>query len=585
MSEEAVRAQLARILASPQFAHSERLSRFLRLAVEVAQSGRRDSLKEYRIGVDVFDRGQDFDPRTDPIVRVQAAKLRSKLTEYYAEAGAHDPLVISVPKGSYSAEIRAAAAQPDAPPRVAAAPATPVRAAGAPQSRVAVLPFVSMSSDQENEHFADGLTEELINRLAQVPSLQVVARTSAFRFKNRSEDLREVGALLNVGAIVEGSVRRAADQVRVTAQLIDVASGYHLLSRTYQRPFQDVFALQDELAQAVVDEITRYEGARSHVRKSAPPSDFGAYVVYQRAMLALGQAFSDYRRAEKLFLDALAIDPKFAPAWGGLAHTYWLLTWYRQASSVETMPRCREAALKTLDLDPQAAEGHCSLGIVESGFEWNWSSAEARFERAIELQPGLAIIYPFYAVGCLLPQRKIDKALAMIDHSLALDPFNPLFLVIAAFVYLCAGRYDEVHRLHALGKDLNPSTPATAPVEALAKELEGRYDEAIEDFRGFAEHRVDMTSFLGHALAIAGRADEARRCVEQLSALQTPPALEIARVHVGLRDADEAFRWLKKAVEQRAVHLILLPADPRFEWLRADPRYAEVMRPMALPRV
>ena len=583
MSEEAVRAQLARILASPQFVQSERLSRFLRLAVEVAQSGRRDSLKEYRIGVDVFDRGQDFDPRTDPIVRVQAAKLRSKLTEYYAAAGAHDPLVISVPKGSYAAEIRAPAAQPEAASRTAAPPVAAPAAAAAPRSRVAVLPFVSMSSDQEDEHFTDGLTEELINRLAQVPRLQVVARTSAFRFKNRSEDVREVGALLNVGAIVEGSVRRAADQVRVTAQLIDVASGYHLLSRTYQRQFHDVFALQDELAQAVVDEIA--SDGKSRVKKTAPPSDFGAYVVYKRAMLALGNIRGDYHRAEELFRDAIELDPKFAPAWGGLAHTYWMLTWSRQMQATETMPLCRRAAEKTLELDPNAAEGHCSLGIVASGFEWRWRVAEECFERAIELQPGLAMIYPFYAVVCLMPQRKIDKACAMIDRSLALDPFNPLFLTIGAFIYLCAGRYDEVHRLHGLGKDMNPAAPPTSPVEAFAKELEGRYDEAIDDYRKFADLRVEMTSFLGHAFGIVGRHDEARACIERLAALPTPPALEIARIHVGLRDADEALRWLEKAIAQRAVHLILLPADPRFEWLRADPRYADVMRPLALPRV
>src|SRR5262245_35277175 len=228
MKQEAVSAQLARILASPQFAHSERLRRFLKLAVEVAQSG--EPLKEYRIGVDVFDRGKSFDPRTDPIVRVQAAKLRSRLLEYYAGGGANDPLVISVPKGSYAAEIRAAQ-------RTAAPTTAEPAAAQAKNTRVAVLPFVSMSAEQDDEHFADGLAEELINRLTHVPTLQVVARTSAFRFKNRRQDLREVGALLNVGAIVEGSVRRAGDQVRVTAQLVDVASGYHQFSRTYQRQF------------------------------------------------------------------------------------------------------------------------------------------------------------------------------------------------------------------------------------------------------------------------------------------------------------------------------------------------------------
>src|SRR5262245_59840673 len=347
MKQEAVSAQLARILASPLFAHSERLSRFLKLAVEVAQSG--EPLKEYRIGVDVFDRGKSFDPRTDPIVRVQAAKLRSKLLEYYAGGGANDALVISVPKGSYAAEIQAAQ-------RAAAAAAEPATAP-VKNTRVAVLPFVSMSADQDDEHFSDGLTEELINRLAQVPTLQVVARTSAFRFKNRAEDVREVGALLNVGAVVEGSVRRAGEQIRVTAQLIDVTTGYHLFSRTYQREFRDVFALQDEIAQAVVDEVTGDGTAKPlRVKKAKPPADIGAYIVHQRAMLALANPFGDFHRAEPLFREALALDPKFAPAWGGLAHAYWLMTWYRQMPAVESMPLCKQAAQRALELDPDAAE-------------------------------------------------------------------------------------------------------------------------------------------------------------------------------------------------------------------------------------
>jgi serine/threonine-protein kinase len=573
MNKEAVSAQLARILASPQFAHSERLSRFLKLAVDVGQSG--EALKEYRIGVDVFDRGKNFDPRTDPIVRVQASKLRSKLLEYYAGSGANDPLTISVPKGSYAAEIRAAdrseapTAAPDAKETVG--------------TRVAVLPFVNISADPENEHFADGLTEELINRLTQVPTLQVVARTSAFRFKNRRQDLREVGALLNVGSIVEGSVRRAGDQIRVTAQLIDVATGYHQFSRTYQRRFSDVFALQDELAQAVVDEIARHGGERSFVRKSSPPSDLAAYVVHQRGMLALGTTFGDYRKAEKLFRDALAIDTKFAPAWSGLAHTYWLLTWYRHASSLETWPLCKEAAQKALELDPLAAEGHCALGLVESGYEWHWSAAEACFERAIELQPGLAIIYPFYAIGCLQPQGKRERAIAMIERSLALDPFNPLFLAIAAFIYLCARRFDEVHRLHGLGEDLHPATPSTGPVDAVALELEGRYDEAIAEYRRFGEHGLELTSFLGHALARAGRIDEARECIPRIAESPGKP-VEMARVYAGLRDADQALRWLEVAVQQRAAHLLVVPPDPRFDWLRSDPRFFErVLRPMGLP--
>ena len=568
--------QLARILASPQFAQSERLSRFLTLAVEVGQSGR-DSLKEYRIGVEVFDRGKDFDPRTDPIVRVQAAKLRSKLTEYYAGQGARDPLVIAVPKGSYAAEIKAV--------EPAAAKAVEPQPGDAPLSRVAVLPFVSMSSVQDDEHFADGLTEELINRLAQVPTLQVVARTSAFRFKNRGADVREVGAQLNVGAIVEGSVRRAGDQVRVTAQLIDVATGYHLFSRTYQREFRDVFALQDELAQAVVDEVAGDHGTKSRVKKTKPPADFGAYVAYKRAMLSVASAFGDFRKAEHLFREAIELDPKFAPAWGGLAHSYWLQTWYRQLPAADAMPLCKQAAEKTLELDPDAAEAHCSLGLVASGFEWRWSAAEAHFERAIALQPSLAMIYPFYAVVCLLPQRKLEKACAMVDRSLALDPFNGLFLVIAALIYSFAGRYDEVHRLHRLGQDLNAAMPPTGPVDAVTREIEGDLDGAIAGFSRYAPGRPEMLGFLGHALAAAGRSDEARDCIEKLKAQPISAALDIARVYMGLRDADEALRWLEIAVTQRVVHLILVPADPRFDWLRQDPRYWDIMQPMALPRL
>jgi serine/threonine-protein kinase len=574
MKPEAVAAQLARILASPPFAQSERLRRFLSLAVEVAQRG--EPLKEYRIGVDVFDRGKDFDPRTDPIVRVQAAKLRSKLLEYYAGDGASDALVISVPKGSYTAEIRAA-------DHSAQRSRTDEQKTEAAHTRVAVLPFVSMSADPDNDFFADGLTEEIINRLAQVPTLQVVARTSAFRFKNRRQDLREVGALLNVGAIVEGSVRRAGNQVRVTAQLIDVATGYHRLSRTYQRQFDDVFALQDELAQAVADEITSGGGATPRIKPALRPADIGGYVIYQRAMHALGLPFGDFRRAESLFREALALDREFAPAWGGLAHTYWLMTWYRQMPAVEAMPLCKQAALRTLELDPEGAIGHCSLGVVESGFEWSWSSAEARFERAIELQPSFALNYPFYAIGCLLPQRKTEKALAMIDLSLTLDPFNPLFLAIASFIYFCAERYDEVHRLHRLGKDLHPAAPPTAPMDAFAKEAEGRYDEAIEDYRAAGEHGLELTSHLGHALALAGRVGEARACLERLAASPTPKPVEMARVHMGLREVDKALRWLEVAVEQRVVHLLAVPPDPRFAWLRSNPGYERVMRPMALP--
>src|SRR5262245_5151780 len=240
MGPDAVKAQLDRVLSSPQFAKAARLGRFLRLIVEESLGGNEALLKEHRIGVEVYDRGGDFDPRLDPIVRVQAAKLRSKLLEYYAGPGVHDPIAIEVPKGSYVPAIRA---------RGAAAEGQVKR------SRVAVLPFVNIGDDRGNEPFTDGLTEELISRLARIPSLQVVARTSVFRFKGRSDDVREIGRLLAADVVLEGSARWSKERVRVTAQLIAVDTGYHLFSRTYQRDWKDLFELQDEIARAVVQEI------------------------------------------------------------------------------------------------------------------------------------------------------------------------------------------------------------------------------------------------------------------------------------------------------------------------------------------
>jgi TolB-like protein len=575
MDADDTRAQLDRILQSAPFARAERLCRFLRLVVEAAQCDTRQSLKEYRIGVEVFDRGKDFDPRIDPIVRVQAAKLRSKLLEYYAGAGAADPLVITIPKGSYSAEIRARRTPAAA---VTAQPALE-------RSRIAVLPFVNMSADPENEHFSDGLTEELINRLASVPTLRVVARTSAFRFKGQNEDIRDVGAKLNVGTVMEGSVRKAGDQLRVTAQLIDVGSGYHLFSRTYQREYKNIFDLQDELAQAVVDEIVPKQNGAGYLIAKTRTTTLDAYNVYLRAMFALSNRFADLPECVKLFREALSMEPDYAPAWAGLAHAYWMHAWFYLMPTQQALPLLKEAALRTLELDDQLAQGHSSLGLFESGFEWNWTAGEARFRRAIELQPGLAIIYPFYAVAALLPQLRLQEACSMVERGLSLDPFNPLFHAIAVFVYANAGRHEDALRQYALGLEVNPLFPPTLGAGAIAYERAGRLAEAIPMFQRLCELTQDRPaplSFLGHALAISGQRAEAQRILQRLLALPMPPDLDIARVYIGLRDAENALRHLEAATLHRDVHLLTVPSDRRFDWLRPHPAFQQILRRMSL---
>lgn len=245
---DAVRAQIDRILASPSFVNAERLSRFLRFVTEKTLAGEATAAKESVIGVEVFGRRADtYDPSADSVVRVQARRLRAKLDEYYQAAGAGDRLVIELPRGRYvpSFRLRGTDRLPLSPPRHGE------KADGRRANSVAVLPFVNMSSDSENEYFSDGLTEELIHALAGVPSLQVAARSSSFQFKGKNQDIREIGAVLGVGKIVEGSVRKSKDRLRITVQLINVADGCHLWSERYDRPITDVFALQDEIARSI----------------------------------------------------------------------------------------------------------------------------------------------------------------------------------------------------------------------------------------------------------------------------------------------------------------------------------------------
>jgi len=573
MNQEAIQRQLERLLASPQFAQSGRLSRFLRLVVEETARGNGASLKEYRIGVEVFDRGRDFDPRIDPIVRVQATKLRAKLLEYYTGAGARDPVLIAVPKGTYAPDIqpRGATEAPTAPPP-------------AGRSRIAVLPLANTSGDPENEHFSDGLTEELINRLARVPGLQVVARTSVFRFKGIHEDVREIGARLNVGVVLEGSVRRSRKQVRVSAQLVDVESGYQLFAKTYQREYKDIFQLQDELAQAVVSEIVP---ERSDAPRFATPAlgSLEAYNAYLRGMFAVANRFANLHQSVAHFKEALAIEPRFAPAWAGLAHAYWVMAWFHMMPATQALPLSREAALRTLEIDPDSGLAHASLGIIESGLEWRWESAVIRFKRAIQLQPGLAIIYPFYAVICLMPQKRLDEACAAVSRGLELDPFNPLFHAMATLVYAVSGRDAEAIRQHALGLEAAPRFPPILAAGGLAYELAGRMDEAIANYQMAVDLAGDLPvalSMLAHALAVSGQADEARQILRRLMALPRELDLDLARVHLGLRDADETFRWLHLAVERRNIHLLTLTTDKRYDWLRADPRFGRILEQMSL---
>jgi len=581
MPVEEIRGQVARILATPHFSRSQMLTRFLRFIVELTVEGKASELKEYRLGVDVFDRGEKFDPRIDPIVRLQAAKLRSRLAEYYSIDGRDDVVLITVPKGSYIPSFE----RIPTPHPAGAEASIGISSAEGIQS-IAVLPFANFSANPENEFFSDGLTEEVINVLTSVPGLRVVARTSVFCFKGAAKDVREIGATLGVRTVLEGSVRRAGDQLRVTFQLIDVKTGYHLLSRTYQRQLKDVFALQDELARAVVAEIMPgSQGGQAPPATKSYTTNLAAYDLYLKGMFALSSKFVDLPQSIQLFRQALQIEPNYAPAWAGLAECCFMLAWFYMMPAEEAMPRSREAALKTLELDERLAQGHSSLGLIMCVFDWNWPGAETQFQRAIELQPGLAKNYQYYPFLCLLPQRRYEAAIAMVQRGLLLDPYNAVLNAIATYVYAGAARYQDAIRQHRLALDIGPHLPTVWATGGLAYELQGQMGIAIEAYRKACQLSHDAPgslSNLGHALATSGDRREPREILKHLTGLAHQPAVDIARVCLGLGQEEEALEWLGIALEHHDFHLITAPMDRRFSRLQDHPRFHELLHCMGL---
>jgi serine/threonine-protein kinase len=476
------------------------------------------------------------------------------------------------------------------PDAAAAAPvAPPVPApAGADAQSIAVLPFVSLSADPENEYFSDGLTEELINVLTYVPGLRVVARTSAFCFKNTSADVREIGVRLNVRTVLEGSVRKNGNQLRVTAQLIDVASGYHLFSRTYPRELRDVFAVQEELAASVVAEImpqVRTESPQPVLRSHA--SDLDAYSLYLKGMFALANSFTGPREGAAIFRQVLEQAPGYAPAWAGLASCCFAQAWFSMVPSSEAMPLARQAAEKALALDDTLGQGHAVLGMVQAAFEWDWAASEQSLRRAIELQPGLAMAHQFYAILCLQPQRRYRDAVAAMERAMALNPFDAILAGVATLVCTIAGDDEAALRHHKLATTVNPNHPLPYVTIGIAYEKAGRLGDAVASLRKACDlsGRAPVPlSGLAHALATAGEIAEAKQLAEELAGMSKPSGFSLAVAHAGLRETSEAVRGFSQAVKEREPQAVMGSVDPRLAGLRAVPEFRQLLGQMRLPQ-
>jgi TolB-like protein len=564
----AVRDQLARILSSPGFASSARLCRFLTHIVNRTLERDPDSLKEFSIAMAVFDRKADYDSNIDAIVRVEARRLRAKLKAYYEKA--NDPLMIDLRPGSYVPVFRWLRPKPEAVPRAEVKP-------GQPPS-VAVLPFINMSPERDQEFFCDGMTEEILNSLAQLAGLKVIARTSAFQFKGVAIDIREVGQRLGADLVIEGSVRKAGEQLRVTAQAVETVSGHHLWSKTFQHALKDVFKVQEEIAEAIADLFR----VNSPPRPAAHPN-FDAYTRYLRTRFLIHQQTPEALQAAVRQLHALIeLFPDYAAGYSGIAAANGLLCLFGVVSGRDVYRETKEFAERGYALDAESAETCTVLGGFRAWFEYRWKEAETLYDRALELQPGHANAHVYRGMT-LLCQGQVREAGSSLRRALDLDPLSASDCARMAYIAY-----------------LQEDDPRAGEQLARAFELDRDYPEARfydgllrfrrEDYEGVLQRLSSLPApldlgLLAAAYARLGQRQAAVECVQRLrhsaqTRFVTP--LGEALAAIGMRDFDSAFQLLSEAIDHRTNFMNLLALEPFFQPLRKDSRFPKLLKKLNL---
>lgn len=443
-SPPAIREHLANLLASPAISGAERLSALLRFVVEETLQGRQAQLKEMKIGLDVFGRKSDsYDPAFDPIVRVQMGRLRSKLRAYYNGPGSSDRVRIDVPLGSY-VPVFLAGAGPATMPRVEPVPESD-------EHRLAVLPIVNMSAEPETQYFCDGLTEELITHLAQIRQLRVVARTSSFQFKDAARDIREVGRLLDVSKVLEGSVRKAGNRIRVTVQLINVADGCHLWSERYESDLNDIFAIHENISTAVQRSLQQQVlGAERGPAVRKRPGGIEAYNEYLQGRFHWKKRTEEgLRTALDHFTRAVQLDPSFVRALSGIADCHLMLGMSAAEAPERSMPKAAEAAREALRIDDNSAETHASLAAVQNCFEWDLDAAEQGYRRAIALDPSYATAFHWLGLLWQCSRRELAQAVDSLEQAIELDPLSPPIIADTALAHAFRENFDAAAVLPA----------------------------------------------------------------------------------------------------------------------------------------
>jgi serine/threonine-protein kinase len=450
---------------------------------------------------------------------------------------------------------------------------------------IAVLPLVNVNGDPANEYLSDGLSDEIMSALSKVPGLRVASRTSAFAFKGKRLDAREIGRRLNVGTLLEGTMRRDGDQLRVSVQLTNVADNLGIWSGTYARQMKDVFSVQDSISQAIVNALAvRLSGNDSARMTSRGTQQVEAFDLYLKGRFFVNKnTEADIRKGLSYYEQALVADPNYARAQAGVAYA-WIALADDYVAPKDAYPRAKTAAVSALRLDPGLAEARSALGAVHLWYDWNSASATRELTEAMRLDSANVYAYRYYG-NLLKGMGRFDSALTVIRKAQQLDPLSPGRLNSVALMYITLGKYDQAIREARNALEIDPNYDDAHLAIGNALLAQGKPAEALGEFTRAAKMGNRMQSGIASAEAALGHRDKALEMVRNLEAASKqhyvgPEA--IAAVYFALADRDNGFAWLDKALDARSAYMALLRSDRRWDSVRTDPRFTSLVKKVGI---
>lgn len=464
------------------------------------------------------------------------------------------------------------------------------RRAEVAEKSIAVLPFVNMSNDPEQEYFSDGMAEEILNSISHLKDLKVAGRTSSFQFKGTNLDLREVGQKLGVRTVLEGSVRKQGNMLRVTAQLVNVEDGFHIWSERYDRGTENIFAIQDEIAMSITErlKITLIEKEKTFLNKKVT-NNKEAYDLYLKGRFFCNKRGKGIQKGLEFFQQAIDIDPEFALAHAGIGDAYALLGFYEIIPPRIAMPKARAAAEKAIRIDSSVVEAHSTLALVSTFFDWNWSEAKRQFKRAFVINAAYAPAHFWYSMFLSWVEGNCDEAIKEADKACELEPLIPTSHNVKTIAYLCSGEYEDALRVSQAAVDLDINSFLTHKNLGESYLALKRYPEAIEAFTSAANlsnrHPWSVADLCLVCLE-TNNVEEAEKLYNELVARSEKEFISGMNLFIAAfssKKYDKAYEYLEKAYEQRDSVLVVTKVWPFFEEIRKEPRFQEFIKKMNFP--